>query len=106
MPGVPLRKGITFQAFLLEDKIVRAILTKPLIFVLYMNLGLVIFIICQGTLSLFKAQWEQREVRNWIFRTLMGRNLRSIHLALNRSLVISLQSPPLYYSIWWTSSLQ
>ncbi|MCJ1266441.1 hypothetical protein MMC22_006326 [Lobaria immixta] len=53
-------------------------LSKPLRFVAFTNIGFLIFIVGQGILSLFKAQWEQRKVRNWILRTVMGRNDYSI----------------------------
>lgn len=78
MPGVPLRKGSSFQAFLIGDRVLQAKMSKPLRFVAFTNIGFLIFIVGQGILSLFKAQWEQRKVRNWIFRTLTGRNDYSI----------------------------
>lgn len=74
IPGVPLRKGSSLQAYLIGDTVIEATLSKTLGFVFYMNLGFLILIASQGIVSLFKAQWEQREVRNWIFRYLIGRS--------------------------------
>lgn len=92
MHGVPLRKGSTFQAFLVGDKIAQAIQSKTLSYVFHTNIELLIFIVSQGILSLFKAQGEQREVRNWIFRILMGRSHYSIPTDVKPKLRFSLQN--------------
>ena len=72
LPHTPLRHNQGASALLISDTI--DVLTDSTVVIsLYLaNCLFLIWIIAQGIIGLIENQWDQKTVRNWVFRTFAG----------------------------------
>lgn len=70
----PYRKGTAMQAWLVKDQTITILSSNAFSVAYYVVLVALVLTICYGAVSMAESKWTQQQVREWVFRRLIGRN--------------------------------